>query len=129
MDKHDQNKDFFNNIQNAIPKHCSNCGNKYTPKDLSLVKKDNISAVFHLNCPKCQESYLINIVSPSGILQGSSRFPIKVDISSSTEAKKFIGKTFISNNDVLDIYDSLKTIKTGKELINLLEKKRKITSI
>ena len=86
-----KNRSFIRNIKNAITKHCSNCGTKYTSKNLTLIQKDDYTAVLHLTCGNCKESYLINIVSPLGMLQGSNRIPLKVDIDSAREAKRFIG--------------------------------------
>ncbi len=111
---------FIRSIRKAVPKHCSNCGNKYGPKDLTMIQKDNFSAVFHLTCPKCKESYLINVVSPLGNLQGSSRMPLKIDIATANEAKKFIGKSAVSSDEVLNIHELLEKIKSGKEFKELL---------
>lgn len=107
-------------MRNAIPKHCSNCGTKYKKSDLVPVKKTDFGALYHLRCSKCQESYLINVVSQIGDMQGSNRIPIRVDISSSNEARRFIGKKFVSPDDVLDTYDLLKNVKSAKEFKDLL---------
>ena len=115
---------FIKGIRQAIPKHCSNCGQKYEDKDLTLIQQDDYSAVLHLTCSKCKESYLINVLSPLGTLKGSSRMPLKIDISSAEEAKKFIGKESISSNDVLDIHKTLENINSADELKSLLIKKR-----
>jgi len=110
------NPGFLRSIKNAIPNHCSNCGKKYSETDLSLIQKDEFNAILHLNCSKCKESYLINVVTPKGILQGSSRIPLKIDISSPKEAKKFIGRKAITSDDVLNIHEYLQNLKLAKEL-------------
>jgi hypothetical protein len=111
-----QNASFLKSIKNAIPKHCSNCGERYTQKDLSLIQKDDFNAILHLTCSRCKESYLINVVSPQGMLQGSSRIPLKIDIASPKEARKFIGKAAISSDDILEIHKYLQKLKDAKEL-------------
>jgi len=116
-----KNQGFIRSIRKAVPKHCSNCGNKYSHKDLTMIQKDNFTAVFHLTCPKCKESYLINVVSPLGDLQGSSRMPLKIDISSANEAKKFIGKSAVSSDEVLNIHELLEKMKSGKDFHDLLK--------
>jgi len=120
--KHQQ---FIKSIKNAIPKHCSNCGYKYRDKDLTLIQRDDYTAVLHLTCSKCQESYLINVVTPLGTLQGSSRMPLKIDISTAEEARKFVGTSPVSSNDVIDIHELLKDLKNAEDLDKLLPKKEK----
>ena len=110
-----QNKSFIKDIQKAIPNHCSNCGRKYTEKDLTLIQKDNYAAVLHLTCSKCKESYLVNVVSALGALHSSSKMPLKIDIASAKEAKKFIGSDPISSDDVLDIHETLKGLNSAKD--------------
>ena len=114
------NRQFIRSIKKAVPKHCSNCGHKYTENDLTLIQKDEYAAVFHLTCQKCKESYLINVVSPFGNLQGSSRLPLKLDISSAEEARKFIGKNSVSSDDVLNLHELLEKLKNAEDLKNLI---------
>lgn len=116
-----QNQGFIKNIKKAIPNNCSNCGYKYSEKDLTVIQKDDFAAVLHLTCPKCKESYLINVVSPLGSLQGSSRMPLKIDISSAKEAKKFIGKKPVSSDDVLNLYDILSKMDSAKDFSKLMK--------
>ena len=120
-----KNRGFIKGIKAAIPKHCSNCGHKYTEEDLTLIQKDDYNAILHLTCGKCKESYLINVVSPLGTLHGSSRMPLKIDIASAKEAKKFIGKKPVSSDDVINIYELLKDIASAEDLNKILSKSSK----
>jgi len=86
------NKGFLRDVRNAIPRHCSNCGHKYEEENLTIIRKEDFNAVLHLTCNNCGESYLINVVSPTGMLQGSSRMPLKIDIASAKEASKFVNR-------------------------------------
>lgn len=119
-----QNQSLLKSIKSAIPKHCSNCGFKYKDRNLTLIQSDDYAAIFHLTCENCQESYLINVVSPLGVLQGSSRIPVKVDITSAKEAKQFIGTRSVSSDDVLNAYGALKRISSAKELSELLKESK-----
>lgn len=119
-----ENRKFIENIKNAVPAFCSSCGQKYSDDSLNLIKKDDYSAVLHLSCSKCQESYLINVVSPLGNLQGSSRMPLKVDVTSADEAKKFIGSNPITSDEVLSMHELLKKIGSADELTSRLSKKK-----
>lgn len=114
-----QNKSFIKGIRKAIPNHCSNCGQKYVEKDLTLIQQDDYAAILHLTCSKCKESYLINVVSALGALHSSSKMPLKIDISSAKEAKKFIGKDPISSDDVLDIHEALKNLESAEDLSDI----------
>ncbi|MBU0975920.1 MAG: hypothetical protein ABIE03_00180 [Patescibacteria group bacterium] len=116
-----KSKEFINSIKNAIPRHCSNCGTQYADNDLSLIQRDDYAAMLHLTCQSCKESYLINVVSPLGSLQGSSRVPLKIDILSPEEAKKFIGKSAIKSDDILDLHEILSKIETGEDLKKVLK--------
>lgn len=116
-----QHRKFIKSIKNAIPKHCSNCGYQYKEENLSIVQRDDYTAILHLTCGNCKESYLINVVSPLGTLQGSSRVPLKIDIITAEEAKRFIGKSAVSSDDVLNIHESLSEVKTGEDLMKLLD--------
>ena len=109
-----QNTSFLKAIKNAIPKHCSNCGHKYQSDDLTLIKKDEYTAVLHITCSNCKESYLINVISPLGKLQGASRMQLKVDINTPEEAKKFIGSDKISSDDILNIHEKLKELDSDE---------------
>jgi hypothetical protein len=120
-----KNKRFLKSIRSAIPKHCSNCGYKYQDKDLTIIQKDNYNAVLHLTCSQCNESYLINILSPLGTLQGSSRMPLKIDIRTADEAKRFIGSRPVSSDDVINIHKLLKNIKSAEDLDKKLCKREK----
>lgn len=123
-----RNRAFLKNIKNAIPKHCSNCGTKYSEKDLTLIQKDEYTAVLHLTCSNCKESYLINVLSPLGILQGANRIPLKIDIATAGEAKRFIGKKPVSSDNVINVHDLLKKVKSKEDfekLLNLLPKSKK----
>lgn len=119
-----QNQGFIQGIKKAVPKHCSNCGYKYKEKDLTVIQKDDYAAVLHLTCEKCKESYLINVLSPLGSLQGSSRMPLKIDISSAKEAKKFVGKKPVSSNDVLNIHELLDEVKSADKLSKIFKKNK-----
>jgi hypothetical protein len=117
-----QNKKFINGIKSAIPAFCSSCGHKYDPeKDLTLIQKDDFAAVLHLACSNCKESYLINVVSPLGTLHGSSRMPLKIDISSAKEAKKFIGTNAVSSDDVLGLHELLDKVDSIDDLDEFLK--------
>jgi hypothetical protein len=114
-----QNLSFMKSIRDAVPRHCSNCGTRYTERDLTLIQKDDYAAVLHLTCSKCKESYLINVVSPLGVLQGASRVPLKLDIGSAEEAKKFMGDAPISSDDVLNIHELLREVKSGRDFYRI----------
>lgn len=112
-----QNTSFIKSIRKAIPNHCGNCGFKYSDNDLTLIQKDDYAAVLHLTCSNCKESYLINVVSPLGTLHSSSKMPLKIDISTAKEAKKFIGRRPVTSDDVLNIHEFLDNLEGGEDLL------------
>lgn len=117
-------KSFINAIKKAIPNHCSNCGRKYSEDDLTLIQKDDYAAVLHLTCKKCKEAYLINVVSPMGTLHSSSKMPLKIDLASAKEAKKFIGQDPIDSDDVLNIHEALKDLTSAEIFLKMSPRKK-----
>lgn len=115
----DQNQSYIKSLQQFVPKHCDNCGHKYVEESFRIVKKSEYGTLIHLSCKNCGNSYMINVLNPIKGVGGASRMPIRVDISSGEEIKKFVGKPPISSDDVIDIHNWLKSIKSGKAFKNL----------
>lgn len=62
---------------------------------------------------------MINVLNPVSGIGGASRMPIRVDISSGEEIKKFIGKPPVSADDVIDIHNWLENLKSAKDFNEL----------
>ena len=117
-----KNQSFPSNIKQIIPKHCENCGNKYSDENLKVVRKTEQALLLHLQCASCGHAYMINVVSPNMNFQGSSRIPINTDISSAGEIEKFAGRPSINPDDVLDAVRFAKSLDKNSSLKDLLSK-------
>lgn len=105
------NKQKINNIlkhaKGVVPKHCDNCGTKYSEKDFNLVGDDSQQASIHIHCHNCGNNYMLNVFNPIGGLIGSSRSQLHLDLSDSEELEKFAGSRSVSQDDALDAYNLL----------------------
>lgn len=115
-----ENLNFLKSIRQVIPRHCEHCGFKYTTDNLKILKRTPQTTLLHLQCSSCRNAYMINVVSPSNTVQGSSRVPINIDISQSSELEKFAGHNPVSSEHVLRTHDLMKAISTADDFKKLL---------
>ncbi|MBD3280084.1 hypothetical protein GF389_00985 [Candidatus Dojkabacteria bacterium] len=93
----------------VAPKYCEKCGTKYTDQNFNLVKKEKAQAVFHLKCSNCGNTYMLNVVAPAPHMMASQRSSVNIDVNSPEELTKFAGKGSVTRDEVIDIYQKLKT--------------------
>jgi hypothetical protein len=98
---------IIKHIMEVAPKHCENCGNKYSENDFKVMKSTSVNTLLHLKCSNCGNTYMLNVVSPMQGMVGASRMPLNLDIYSSNEFSKFAGRTPTKKDEAIDIYDSL----------------------
>ncbi len=85
----------------TILNQCPICKYKYNRnKALNLVKIDKNQSLFHIQCPKCHNAFLVSInVLPQGI----GVIGITTDLNF-PEAKKFANRQPINNNQLLEFH-------------------------
>ncbi|MBN1331346.1 hypothetical protein JW978_00470 [Candidatus Dojkabacteria bacterium] len=93
----------------VAPKYCEKCGTQYKDENFNLVKKEQNQAVFHLKCPNCNNTYMLNVVAPAPHMMASQRSSINIDVNSPEELSKFAGKGSVTRDEVIDIYQKLKS--------------------
>jgi len=93
----------------VAPKFCEKCGTKYEDSNFNLVKKEHSQTVFHLKCPKCNNTYMLNVVAPAPHMMASQRSSINIDVNSPEELSKFAGRGSVSRDEVIDVYQKLKS--------------------
>lgn len=108
----DQNS--IKNIVSIAPKHCENCGHKYSESDFHLMKSSSINTLFHLKCSNCGNTYMLNIVSPMQGMVGASRIPLNLDLNSVEEITKFAGHKPTEADEAIDIFDDMSKSKFSK---------------
>lgn len=104
MEKNDKVGQILNQAKGIVPKHCDNCGNKYSQSDFSLMNESSQQTTIHIKCHNCNNSYVLNVYNPVAGLIGSSRSHLNLDISDSEELMKFAGSDAISRDQALDAY-------------------------
>ncbi|MFQ5493006.1 MAG: hypothetical protein ACE5DX_02485 [Candidatus Dojkabacteria bacterium] len=122
QNKKDQNEkqNFIRNLLAVAPKHCDNCGSRYSETDFKIVKSSNVNTVLHLKCHTCNNAYMLNVMNPVNGMVGSQRTPINIDLRNGDEIQKFAGTESVSKNEAIDTYNDLKPGATAGELKNLL---------
>lgn len=119
QDNNNEQQKFIKSLLTVAPKHCDNCGNRYSENDFRIVKTTNSSIVLHLRCSNCNNTYMLNVMNPINGIVGAQRVPLNLDLLDQ-EIQKFAGKEAVSNNDALDIYDTLKKVSTADDLKRFL---------
>ena len=99
-----QKKQFF---IDSVAKFCDKCGTPYTVDDLNIVQSTGAGTIIHFSCQNCKAKHVASLVMPLGI---SQRMPVNMDLDSS-EMKKFMSKKELVSQDVLDVYEELKSVK------------------
>lgn len=87
-----------------IPDKCLQCGHAYKKKDADILNEGENVFVFHVTCPNCNSSAIINIaVGKEGVLSVATLTDAgKEDLDKLREDKA------ITADDVIEAYLSLK---------------------
>lgn len=101
-------EEALNKARAVAPKYCERCGGQYTDDSFKLVQKNDKHSVFHLKCAKCANTYMLNVVSPAPNLMASQRSSLNIDLDNVKEMSKFAGKVAVSEDEALDIANTLK---------------------
>lgn len=117
------NKDenLIRNLLAVAPKHCDNCGSKYSENNFKVVKTSPSNTVFHLKCVICGNAYMLNVINPVNGMIGAQRTPINIDLELGDEIQKFAGKTSVDKNEAIDVYNTLEPSITEDNLKKLLQ--------
>jgi len=99
----------LNEARAVAPKFCEKCGQQYSDESFNLVQKNSNQSVFHLKCPRCSNTYILNIVSPSPNVMASQRSNLNIDLKDAKEMSKFAGKKAVSKDEALDVMNQLET--------------------
>ncbi|HRN86208.1 MAG TPA: hypothetical protein PK863_02670 [Candidatus Dojkabacteria bacterium] len=116
------NKDenILRNLLAVAPKHCDNCGSKYTETNFKIVKSSPSNTVFHLKCSICGNAYMLNVINPVNGMIGAQRTPINIDLEMGEEIQKFAGKPSVDKNEAIDVYNTLPGNLTENDLNKIL---------
>lgn len=115
-------QDYQNLIKNLLavaPKHCDNCGNRYIEDDFRIIKNSKMLTVFHLKCSKCNNAYMLNVMSAVNGMVGAQRLPVNTDLDKGEELQKFAGKPAVNKDEAIDIFNSLRADTKQGQIIKL----------
>lgn len=113
-------EEILGNIKKIAPRHCDNCGAKYSQEDFKIVQINPMSALIHLNCTSCSSTYIINaFTNENGI--GSQRIPLILDLNGPSELEKFTQNGPVNKDNAVDLYNLLQEKSTLQELFPVNE--------
>ncbi len=121
MEDNNDRQKFIKHFLTIAPKHCDNCGSKYTESDFKIIKSTPGGFVMHLRCQNCNNTYVLNVLNPGNGMVGTQRTPLNLDLVSDGEVQAFAGKDAVSKNDAIDIYNALNKKTTQQQLKQLLK--------
>jgi len=107
-------------IASLIPPFCDKCGFRHNKNDMEVVNEENDKVVLKLECSNCKNVYIFHISSPMDGVLNARRAAFKTDISG-YELKKFSNSDKIVNDEVLDVFIALKSIKNISEFNKLFD--------
>lgn len=111
-------REFLKSAPDLLPKYCERCGARHDESDLDEVNSDQKKATFKLQCKSCGSTYLFHVSSPMAGVLSSKKMPFKPAITTS-ELKKFSKSDRINEDEVLDIYSSMKQVATIEDFNKL----------
>lgn len=111
---------LLKNLLAVAPKHCDNCGHRYSEADFRIVKISPVNTVLHLKCVSCNNAYMLNVLNPVNGMVGAQRTPVNIDLEQGEELQKFAGKESVSRDEALDINNIIDKSLTAKDLARLL---------
>jgi hypothetical protein len=121
MDVNNDRQKFIKHFLTIAPKHCDNCGAKYSEADFKVIRSTPQGIIMHLKCQNCQNTYVLNVLNPVNGMVGTQRAPLNLDLESDSELQHFAGKESISGNDALDIYQLLDKKLSREQLAKILD--------
>ncbi len=98
-------------ISHVMPHFCDKCGGRHDPTDLEIVFNSNAKAVCKLSCKNCGNTYMIHVNSPVDGMLAAKRSEYRSEITGK-EINKFSNVSAIASNEIIDVFDALKKVKT-----------------
>lgn len=99
--------------------HCPVCGNKYSADQTSVIESregdryGSATMQVHTDCERCKSSVVFNIS-----VEGPEIFSVgMVTDLTSTDAKKFRDKGYITTDEVIEFHDFLETFDGNFEAV------------
>jgi len=99
-------QNILRNVMAVAPKHCDNCGARYSESDFRVMKSTSTNVIMHLRCRNCNNVYMLNIMNPVNGMVGAQRIPLNIDLQDE-EISKYAGKPAITEDEALDLFDKI----------------------
>lgn len=116
-----QDDKLIKSLLAVAPKHCDNCGARYSENNFRVVKATSSNTIFHLKCSACKNAYMLNVLNPVDGMIGAQRTPINIDLDMGEEIEKFAGGPSVDKDEAIDVFNTLEPNITEAELRRLLD--------
>jgi hypothetical protein len=104
-------QNLMHQISSIMPHFCDKCGEKHDTSDLEIVFNSSSKAMCKLNCKECGNTYMIHVNSPVDGMLAAKRAQYKSEITAN-EISKFSNVNNIESNEIIEVFDALKGVKT-----------------
>jgi uncharacterized Zn finger protein len=112
-------QNFMQQISALIPQYCDRCGAKHVQTDFEVVFNEKSKVMCRLSCSNCGNIYMIQLNGQTeGGVISAKRTGFKSEITQQ-EMDKFSDTSLINTNEIIDVYDALKAVKTIEDFNKL----------
>ncbi len=121
MQDNTEQQKFIKNLLAVAPKHCDNCGARYSEADFKVIKSSPVSTVLHLKCKTCANAYMLNVLNPAtNGMVGAQRTPVNIDLENGDEIQKFAGIESVDRDEAIDILKFINPDLAEEQLKDLI---------
>lgn len=110
----------LNNLNNILPQFCDKCGTRYMQENIEMISQQQDKFTCKIQCGHCGNGFIMSINSPFPGAYAARRDPFRSEISS-TEIKKFMAFDKIRPDDIISVFDKLKTVNTISDFNKLIK--------
>lgn len=114
-----QQPNNFNNPNLVMPQFCDKCGARYLQENIEMINNQQDRVTCKIQCGNCGNGFIMSINSPVPGAYAARRDPFRSEISS-MEIKKFMTFDRIRPDDIISVFDKLKTVNTISDFNKLI---------
>lgn len=121
MDVDNNKENLIKHFLTIAPKHCENCGAKYSEADFNVIKSSPQGIVLHLTCQACKNNFVLNVMGSANGVFGTQKVPLNIDLESDAEMDYFAGNDAISEDDALDVFNAIPAKSKREDIEKLFQ--------
>lgn len=114
-----QPQNIMQHIHAIMPQFCDKCGTKYNSTDIEIMGSNSSRVTCKINCKNCGNNYMMQVNSPAEGVLAAKRAEFKSEMSAK-EITKFSEADQIESDEIIEVHDQVKNMKTIKDLNKLI---------